>query len=192
MIYRLMNIAQANGVGKLGFGHRMCLMRYFCAPIVKAFHPSIHFLPSPQHRSRCSSFLAQPCFTSLTAAFPMAEVSRYLPLPASRLAISSMLLLPQQDSLQSSLRPRLPLRQSNGLARAIWFLLVCARSCANQQNFLTLQHRLRCVDHSLKELSSIFLIQKSRCSFSRSCHNSLIQIADHQRCSRSYWDQRLF
>ena len=176
----------------MGFGHRMCLMRYFCAPIVKAFHPSIHFLPSPQHRSRCSSFLAQPCSTSSTAAFPMAEVSRYLPLPASRLAISSMLLLPQQDSLQSSLRPRLPLRQSNGLARAIWFLLVCARSCANQQNFLTLQHQLRCVDHSLKESLSIFSIQKLHCSSYRSCRNLLIQIAVRQHFSHSSWDRHLY
>ena len=170
----------------------MCLMRYVYAPIVEAFPPSTHFSPSPQHRSHYSSFLAQPYCTSLTAVFPMAEVSRFLPLPALRLATFSMLLLPQQGSPRSSLPLKLHLPLSNGSVRATWFSLACARSSANQQCFLILRHRLRCVDHSLRESSSIFSIQKLHCSSYRSCRNLLIQIAVRQHFSHSSWDRHLY
>jgi len=119
MTVRLINVTRADRIGKRGFGQQMCLMRYVCAPIVEAFPPSTHFSPSPQHRSHYSSFLALPCCTSLTAVFPMAEVSHFLRLLVSRLATFSMLLLPRQGSLRSSLPLRLHLRQSNGLVRAI-------------------------------------------------------------------------
>ena len=178
--------------GKLGFGQQMYLKRSVYAPIVEAFPPSIHFLPSLQHRSHYSSFLAQPYCTSLTAVFPMAEVSRFLPLPALRLATFSMLLLPQQGSLRSSLPLKLHLPLSNGSVRATWFSLACARSSANQQCFLILRHRLRCIDHSLRESSSIFSIQKLHCSSYRSCRNLLIQIAVRQHFSHSSWDRHLY
>ena len=55
-----------------------------------------------------------------------------------------------------------------------------------------LQHQLHCADHSLKELLSIFSIQKLRCSFYRFCPNLLIQVAVLQRCSRSSWVHHLF
>ena len=167
-------------------------MRSVCAPIVEAFPPSTHFSPSQQHRLHYSSFLARPYCTSLTAVFPMAEVSRFLRLLASRLATFSMLLLPRQGSLRSSLPLRLHSRQLNGQVRAIWFLLAYARSSANQQCFLILRHQLRCVDHSLKESSSIFSIQKLRCSSYRSYRNLLIQVAVRQRFSHSSWDQHLY
>ena len=119
MLYRLINVNQADRIGKLGFRQQMCLVRNVCAPIVRAFHPSIQSSPLPLHRWPCSLFLALPCCTSLTAVFPMAEVLRFLRLLVSRLAISFMLLLPRQGSLRSSLPRRLPSRQSNGLVRAI-------------------------------------------------------------------------
>jgi hypothetical protein len=105
--------------GKLGFGQQMYLKRSVYVPIVEAFPPSIHFLPSLQHRLHYSSFLDRPYCTSLTAVFPMAEVSHYLRLLVSRSAISFMLLLPRQGFLRSSLPLRLHLQQSNGLERAI-------------------------------------------------------------------------
>ena len=119
MFYRLINVTQADRIGKLGFGQQMYPERYVCAPIVEAFPPSIHFLPSLQHRLHYSSFLDRPYCTSLTAVFPMAEVSHYLRLLVSRSAISFMLLLPRQGFLRSSLPLRLHLQQSNGLERAI-------------------------------------------------------------------------
>ena len=167
-------------------------MRYVCAPIVEAFPPSTHFSPSLQHRSHYSSFLARPFCTSLTAVFLTAEASHYLRLLVSRLATFSMLLLPRQGSLRSSLPLRLHLPQSNGLGRAIWFSLAYARSCANQQYFLILQLLLHCAGRSHKASLSIFLIQKSLYFSCRSCRNSLTQVAAHQRCSRSSWDQHLY
>ena len=74
MDYRLINLTPTDRVRKSGFSQQISLTHYICAPIVRAFHPLIHFSPSLQHRLRCSSFLAQPCCTSLTAAFQTAEV----------------------------------------------------------------------------------------------------------------------
>lgn len=78
MLYRLINLTPADRVRKCGFSQQISLMRLICTPIVRAFHPLIHFSPSLQHRLRCSSFLAQPYCMSLTAAFQMAEVSHCL------------------------------------------------------------------------------------------------------------------
>ena len=78
MVYRLINLTPTDRVRKSGFSQQISLTHYICAPIVRAFHPLIHFSPSLQHRLRYSLFLAQPCCTSLTAAFQMAEVSHCL------------------------------------------------------------------------------------------------------------------
>ena len=78
MVYTLINLTPTDRVRKSGFSQQISLMHYICAPIVKAFHLLIHFSPSPLRRLHCSSFLAQPCCTSLTAAFQMAEVSHCL------------------------------------------------------------------------------------------------------------------
>ena len=88
MVYTLINLTPTDRVRKSGFSQQISLMHYICAPIVETFPPSTHFSPSLQHRSRYSSFLARPCCTSLTAVFPTAEVSRFLRLLVSRLAIS--------------------------------------------------------------------------------------------------------
>ena len=74
MVYTLINLTPTDRVRKSGFSQQISLMHYICAPIVRAFHLLIHFSPSPLRRLHCSSFLAQPCCTSLTAAFQTAEV----------------------------------------------------------------------------------------------------------------------
>ena len=119
MLYRLINVNQADRIGKLGFRQQMCLVRNVCAPIVRAFHPSIQSSPLPLHRWPCSLFLALPCCTSLTAAFPTAEPLRFLQWLVSRLAISSMSLLPRQGFPRSSPPLKLHLRQSNGSVQVI-------------------------------------------------------------------------
>ena len=78
MLYRLINLTPTDRVRKSGFSQQISLMRHICTPIVRAFHPLIHFSPSLRRRSHSSLFLAQPCCTSLTAAFQMAEVSHCL------------------------------------------------------------------------------------------------------------------
>ena len=74
MLYRLINLTPTDRVRKSGFSQQISLMRLICTPIVRAFHPLIHFSPSLRRRSHYSLFLAQPCCTSLTAAFQTAEV----------------------------------------------------------------------------------------------------------------------
>ena len=78
MVYTLINLTPTDRVRKSGFSQQISLMRLICTPIVRAFHPLIHFSPSLRRRSHYSLFLAQPCCTSLTAAFQMAEVSHCL------------------------------------------------------------------------------------------------------------------
>ena len=78
MLYRLINLTPTDRVRKSGFSQQISLTHYICAPIVRAFHPLIHFSPSLRRRSHYSSFLVPPCCTSLTAAFQMAEVSHCL------------------------------------------------------------------------------------------------------------------